>query len=165
MPPSAIAHALHVGVPNDRVKSLASGQQIVVGDFTIHHTPARHEAGVPGREVPDAMGMLLEAEGLRIYISGDTEYDQRLRQLRSRKPDVAIVCINGATGNMDAHEAALLAWQLGVHTVIPMHHYLWDGKQPEEETLDPNLLAQTYTRLGGKGKVVIPELAGEIILK
>ena len=55
---------------------------------------------------------------------------------------------------MNAHEAALLAWQLGVKTVIPMHHRLWqDFTGGEQATLDPQLLVDTYQRLGGTGDV------------
>ena len=67
---------------------------------------------------------------------------------------------------MNAHEAALLAWQLGVQTVIPMHHYLWasTGANDSEATLDPHLLETTYQRLGGSGQVIIPKVGEEILL-
>ena len=62
--------------------------------------------------------------------------------------------INGAGGNMNAHEAALLAWQLGAKTVIPMHHLLWkDFTGGEQATLDPQAMSETYQRLGGRGQV------------
>ena len=100
---------------------------------------------------------MLEIDGLRIYHSGDTEYDLRLRALayNKRAPiDAALLVINGAGGNMNAHEAALLAWQLGVKTVVPMHHILWkDFNGGEQSTLDPQLLVETYRRLGGIGTV------------
>jgi L-ascorbate metabolism protein UlaG (beta-lactamase superfamily) len=164
MPPSAVSHAIHIGVPRTRIESLATGEKINVGEFTVVHVPARHEAGIPGWEVPDAMGLILEAQGLRVYISGDTEYDARLRNLKKQKLDVGIFCINGVTGNMDAHEAALLAWQLRVSIAIPMHHHLWDINH-EDATLDPALMQQSYRRLGGAGDVIVPELSAEIILK
>jgi len=164
MPPSALAHAIHVGVARNRIQTLATGGKLCIGAFTIHHVVARHEAGIPGWEVHDAMGVILEVANKRIYISGDTEYDTRLRQLKHNELDVAIVCINGVTGNMNAHEAALLAWQLNVGTLIPMHHYLWDGSAPADATLDPQLLVDTYARLGGKGRVILPQLGTEIII-
>jgi len=163
MPPSATARALSWGVPRDRVIALTAGQTLTVGDMTITAVPARHEAGIPGWEVPDAIGVVLEAEGLKIYHTGDTEYDARLRLLKREGIDVAIACINGVTGNMDAHEAALLAWQLGAQTVIPMHHLLWAGNPGgPDATLDPSLFEQTYRKLGGSGRVVLPEVGGVI---
>ena len=64
---------------------------------------------------------------------------------------------------MNAHEAALLVWQLGAPVVVPMHHWLWAGKPGgDEATLDPQLFADTYRRLGGTGRVVIPVVGSEI---
>ncbi len=163
MPPSATGHAVSWGVPRDRVVALTAGQTLTVGDVTITAVPARHEAGIPGWEVPDAIGVVLEAEGLKIYQTGDTEYDVRLRLLKHEGIDAVIACINGVTGNMDAYEAALLAWQLGARTVIPMHHLLWAGAPGgPDATLDPALFEDTYHKLGGTGRVVLPEVGGVI---
>ena len=104
--------------------------------------------GIPGWEVPNTIGLLIEAEGLHIYHTGDTEYDLRLRSLaydKDRPIDVMMTVINGARGNMNAHEAALLAWHIRPKILIPMHHILWkDFSGGEQATLDPNLLADTY---------------------
>ncbi len=164
MPPTAMSRAVSWGVPGDRVTALTAGQSLTVGDVTVTAVPARHEAGIPGWEVPDAMGIVLEAGGLKIYHTGDTEYDVRLRNLKDQGFDVVIACINGVTGNMDAHEAALLAWQLGASTAIPMHHLLWAGNTFNAATLDPQLFAETYRKLGGRGRVVLPEVGGLIDL-
>jgi L-ascorbate 6-phosphate lactonase len=163
MPPSAMARALSWGIPRSQILPLVPGKTITVGDVRIDATPARHEAGVPGWEVPDAVGVLLQIGKLKIYHCGDTEYDVRLRRLKSHAPDVAMLCINGVGGNMDAYEAALLAWHLGAPQVIPIHHLLWaDGSNSAEETLNPALFVDTYKRLGGKGTAIIPELSGEL---
>ncbi len=165
MPPSAAAHALHMGIPRAQIEQLQWGKTTQIADVTIEATPARHEANVPGWEVPDAMGVLVGAEGLTVYHCGDTEYDVRLRRLKSRQPDVALLCINGVSGNMDAHEAALLAWHLGAGLVAPIHHYLWKVTSgAAEETLDPELFTGTYRRLGGAGKTLIPTIGEEIDL-
>jgi L-ascorbate 6-phosphate lactonase len=165
MPPSAMSRALGWGVPRDRITPLTEGETIVIGDVTVSHRPARHDSGIPGWEAPDAMGVVLETAGLKIYHTGDTEYDIRLRGLKSQRFDVMLACINGTTGNMDAYEAALLAYQLGAHTIIPMHHYLWEeGGFGAEPTLDPAVFADAYRRLGGNGRVMIPVLAEEIDL-
>jgi L-ascorbate metabolism protein UlaG (beta-lactamase superfamily) len=165
MPPSATSHALSWGISRSQVLGIRYGETIQVGDVTIEAVPARHEAGIPGWDVPDAMGVLLKIGPLTIYHCGDTEYDVRLRRLKSRKPNIAMLCINGVSGNMDAHEAALLAWHLGSEVVIPIHHYLWAiNTGTEEETLDPQLFADTYTRLGGAGSPMIPQIGTEIDL-
>jgi L-ascorbate metabolism protein UlaG (beta-lactamase superfamily) len=128
----------------------------------ITAVPARHLAGIPGWEVPDAIGLLIEAEGLRIYHTGDTEYDLRLRALaydEERPIDVMMTVINGAGGNMNAHEAALLAWHIRPKVVMPMHHILWkDFTGGKQATLDPQQFADTYQRLGGSGEVRLPNV-------
>jgi L-ascorbate metabolism protein UlaG (beta-lactamase superfamily) len=163
MSPSAMARALSWGVPRDSVTTLSAGQSVELGDVRLTHVPARHESGTVGWEVPDAMGVVLAAQGLTIYHTGDTEYDIRLRLLKSQGFDVVMACINGVGGNMNAHEAALLVWQLGAPLVIPMHHYLWaTNTAGDEATLDPAVFADTYHKLGGRGRVAIPELGQPI---
>jgi L-ascorbate 6-phosphate lactonase len=163
MPPSATARALSWGIPRSQVVSIKPGEPLTLRDVKIEATPARHEAGVPGWEVPDAVGVLLQIGKLKIYHSGDTEYDVRLRRLKAYRPDVAMLCINGVGGNMDAHEAALLAWQLGAAQVIPIHHLLWANKNPSaDETLDPMLFVGSYERLGGTGRAIVPQVGEEL---
>ena len=156
-PPSCRSRLMGWLVPGNRVTAISEGQTHTFRDVTITAVAARHLAGIPGWEVPDAIGLLIETGGLRIYHTGDTEYDLRLRALaydRKRRIDVMMTVINGAGGNMNAHEAALLAWQLRPRVVIPMHHILWkDFSGGEQATLDPLLFADTYHRLGGMGEV------------
>ncbi len=156
-PPSCVSRMLGWGLPRTRVTAITQGQPHTFKDIKITATPARHIAGIPGWETDDAIGLLLEIDGLRIYHSGDTEYDLRLRALaynRQAPIDAALLVINGVGGNMNAHEAALLAWQLGVTIVVPMHHLLWkDFNGGEQATLDPQSLIDTYRRLGGLGAV------------
>ena len=163
-PPSCRSRLLGWLVPGERVTAFSAGQTHTFRDVRITAVPARHVAGIPGWEVDDAIGLLIEAEGVRIYHTGDTEYDLRLRALaydKDRPIDVVMTVINGAGGNMNAYEAALLAWQLRPKIVIPMHHVLWkDFNGGEQATLDPQLLADTYRRLGGTGQVKMLD-AGE----
>ena len=165
MPPSSIPRALAYGVSRSQMVALKWGETAQIRDVTVEAAPARHHSGIPGWDVSDPIGVLIKTDGPTIYHSGDTEYDVRLRRLKIRKPDVALLCINGVTGNMDAYEAALLAWHLGVGVALPIHHLLWavtSGK--EEETLDPELFAITYARLGGSGKTLLPQVGKEIDL-
>ncbi|MBX3012556.1 MAG: MBL fold metallo-hydrolase [Caldilineaceae bacterium] len=166
-PPSCVSRMAGWGIARPRMTALTAGQSHTFPEVQITAVPARHLAGVPGWETDDAIGLLLDFGGLRIYHSGDTEYDLRLRALAyTQQPpiDIALVVINGAGGNMNAHEAALLAWQLKVKQVIPMHHRLWkDFTGGEQATLDPQLLVDTYQRLGGVGQVT-PLAVGEGIL-
>ncbi len=115
-------------MPGERVNAIIEGETFTFRDVRITAVAARHLAGIPGWEVPDAIGLLIETEGLRIYHTGDTEYDLRLRALaydKDRPIDVMLAVINGTGGNMNAHEAALLAWHIRPRVLMPMHHILW----------------------------------------
>lgn len=93
-------------VPGERVTSISEGQTHTFRDVRITALAARHPVAIPGWEVTDAIGLQIEAEGLRIYHSGDTEYDLRLRSLayeHERPIDVMLTVINGVGGNMNAH--------------------------------------------------------------
>jgi L-ascorbate metabolism protein UlaG (beta-lactamase superfamily) len=162
MPPTAMGRARTWGVPPARIITLTYGQTVEVDGFTVTGVPARHICA-PGLEAPDAMGVIIETDGVAVYHTGDTEYDVRIRALRDRKLALATLCINGVTGNMNAHEAALLAWHLQVGTVVPHHHLLWATKSSDPgETLDARLFESTYRKLGGSARVVLPEVGGEI---
>jgi len=165
MPPSALARAVSWGVPRNRITPLKAGQTLKLGDVGITTLASRHNAGLEGWEVVDGLCLILEIAGLKIFFSGDTEYDTTLRRLRTAGIQVAFLCINGVGGNMNAHEGALLGWQLGASTLVPMHHYLWkNATGGDEATLDPRLLETTYRNLGGQGCVIMPEVGGEIVL-
>jgi len=168
-PPSCVSRLLGWLVPRDRVTSIKAGESREFKDVRVTAVAARHVVGIPGWEVDDAIGVLLDFGGLRVYHSGDTEYDLRLRALAYNHEapiDVCMVAINGAGGNMNAHEAALLAWQLGAKTLIPMHHRLWkDFTGGEQATLDPQVFASTYQRLGGSGEVKLIDVGEGVELR
>ena len=107
--------------------------------------------------MPDAIGLLIEAEGLRIYHTGDTEYDLRLRALaydkaRPDRRDADSHQRRGRQHECTRSRPAGLADSPEV--AIPMHHILWkDFSGGEQATLDPTLFADTYQRLGGTGQI------------
>lgn len=163
-PPSCQARVIGRGVDLDRTIALRRGEHTRVGEVDITATFVRHE--VPGYVTEDAVGYLLDFGGdLRIYHSGDADYDARLLSMRDQEIDVALLCTNGSGGNMNAHEAALLAWQLGAPVVVPMHFGLWadEGYGPGA-TLDPGLFEITYRNLGGSGTVLMPQLGDAVTL-
>src|SRR3984893_18772814 len=130
-PPSCIARALAWGWAASRVRSLQPGQSATKRGLKVTATFARHT-------LPDAIGFLMAIDGIRLWHSGDTEYDERLRRLAAQKLDVAFICINGGGGNMNAPEAALLAWQLKPRAVVPMHYGMWSAEDYRYRGADPD---------------------------
>jgi L-ascorbate metabolism protein UlaG (beta-lactamase superfamily) len=84
--------------------------------------------------------------------------------MRDQPIDVMLVPINGVGGNMNAHEAALLAWQIAPRIAIPMHYGMWeDADYGPGATLDPESFRQTLAKLGGTSEVRVLS-PGEIAL-
>jgi L-ascorbate metabolism protein UlaG (beta-lactamase superfamily) len=147
-PPANGARCLRYGVRDDRVIALDRGESATVGPFTVRAGFARHE--VPGWICEDAISILLEVDGVRIFHSGDTEYDTRIvSSMAARGPiDVGLFAINGTGGNMNAAEAALLAFRLAPRMAIPMHYGMWIPKDyGPGATIDPATFEDAYRRL------------------
>ena len=151
-PPSCTTRASGLGWPASRLRALTDGKSASNGGCSVTATFARHT-------LPDAIGLLITIGGLRIWHSGDTEYDEHLRRLASKELDVAFLCINGGGGNMNAHEAALLAWQLKPRVTVPMHYGLWAeedyryGGAAPDATPDPGLFTATAAKLNPRMRV------------
>ena len=159
-PASCVVRAQIWGWPAERTVTLERGDSHLVGDVGVTATFARHDEDAA--LTPDAVGFLLDIGGVRIWNVADSEYDARLRPMREERIDVALVPINGVGGNMNAHEAALLIWQVAPRVAVPMHYGMWPVEQyGPGATLDPATFRQTLSRLGGETEVRVLE-PGEI---
>ena len=154
-PPSSAIRYLWWGIPQNRVVALDRGQSVRAGPFRLTAGFARHE--VPGMLVEDAISITVEVEGLRIFHSGDTEYDSRIRVVRELGPiDVGLFVINGTGGNMNLREAAFLAAELGVEVAVPMHYGMWRAeKYGPNATLDPHEFARRFETFTGRPGLVM----------
>lgn len=73
----------------------------------------------------DSIGLVFQKQGEPeggLYLTGDTEYVDKLTEVKRLKPELLITCINGKLGNMGYESAAHLARELGVSTAIPCHY-------------------------------------------
>lgn len=70
----------------------------------------------------EAIGIILQAEGLTLYFSGDTLYDSQLFKIRQYSPDYTFICINGRLGNMNVDEAVATAKEIGARINVPNHY-------------------------------------------
>ena len=108
---------------------LQPGNSFESGNFKFRALPARHSD-------PKALGLLIEKHDLRIYFSGDTLYypelSEEIKHLTPEPIDLALLCINGQGGNMNASEAAHLASELNVKLTIPSHYGMF-----AENTVEP----------------------------
>ncbi|MBO4366994.1 MAG: MBL fold metallo-hydrolase [Clostridia bacterium] len=94
-------------------------------DVTVTALTARHSD-------PYAIGFALEAEGLRILITGDTLLDLDWRVPAGfERPDFLFLPINGRGNNMNAADAAKLARALNAKHAVPVHYGMLDDCSPD----------------------------------
>ncbi len=78
-----------------------------------------------GDSAPDAVGLVIDLDGYKIYITGDTRLRlDKVLELKSYGVfDLMIAPINGAFGNLDSTEAAILAHHIKPKLTIPCHFW------------------------------------------
>jgi L-ascorbate 6-phosphate lactonase len=161
-PPMAVEKVLEAGVKPERATPVARGDVLNFGDLSVRAVHARHLFGL--EPTPDAVGFVLQAGDVSIYHSGDTEYDSEIIG-DTRGVTASFISINGTTGNMNAHEAAMLAWLQGSSVAVPFHYGLWQDKDyGPGATLDPQLFVGTYQRLNPGGRALVLEPAARVVL-
>ncbi len=159
-PPMATAKVQATGVDPARITPVGRGDEVKIGDISVRAVHARHLFGL--EPTPDAVGYVLSCGDVSLYHSGDTEYDSEI-VADTRGVGTSLICINGTTGNMNVHEAAMLAWLQGTRLAVPFHYGLWrDADYGEGATLDPRQFADTYGRLNPGGSVHILEPSARV---
>jgi L-ascorbate 6-phosphate lactonase len=107
------------GVPPERRVVLEPNQRVELGEVTVHTAPADH-----GDFSPSALALVLDFDGIRIMLTGDTSLRPGLFQpLLDLKPDVILPCINGVFGNMNHIDAARLVQQAKPRYAVPCHFW------------------------------------------
>ena len=93
------------------------GDRFIFGNFDILFVNCDHGAGAP-----DAVGVVVKVDGKTIYEAGDTCL--RLDRVNEipQPLDVLIAPINGAYGNLNETECAILAEHLHPKLTIPCHY-------------------------------------------
>ncbi len=103
----------------NNARYLAENESITLGDIKVTAVFALHSC--------EAMGVIVEAEGKKLYFSGDTLFDERLFNVAKYKPDVTFICINGRLGNMNVNEALETAKKIGAKVNIPAHYDMFES--------------------------------------
>jgi L-ascorbate metabolism protein UlaG (beta-lactamase superfamily) len=139
------------GIPAERIVEINEGESRTIAGVPITAVFAHHESEA-GAPQPDAVGYVLDLEGITVYHSGDTLYHPGLKAIRAHEPDIKLVCINGQYGNMTPQEAGQLTSEVEPAVVIPMHWGL-----VAENTADP---ADFVVALAGAGSKARPVVLG-----
>jgi L-ascorbate 6-phosphate lactonase len=107
------------GISAERRILLEANRMHVVEGVVIHTAPADH-----GDYSPSALAFVLDFQGIRVLVTGDTSLRPKLFQpLFELMPDVILPCINGVFGNMNHIDAARLVEQAKPRYAIPCHYW------------------------------------------
>ena len=112
----------------ENVIAINEGESISLRDFEIKAVFADHTV--------EAFGLIVRAEDITIYFSGDTLYNEKLFDIADYRPDVTFICINGRLGNMSVGEALIVAERIGAKINIPNHYDMFASNSE-----DPRLFA------------------------
>ncbi len=103
----------------DRLNFISVGDKVDMGGAVLTAVRCDH-----GPDTPHAVGLLFEVEGKKIYMMGDTAYrPEWLDDEAIQNVDLLILPINGAFGNLDAHQAAKTAAALTPKLAVPCHYW------------------------------------------
>ena len=109
------------GIPEARYTIIHEGETLQIDDIRLTAIFADH-----GELAPDALGVLFDFDGIKIWQVGDSAYrPDQWKSLLEMDIDILIPPINGAFGNINGEEAAKLASDLKAKVVIPCHFWMF----------------------------------------
>ncbi len=98
---------------------------------------------------PNAIGIVIEAEGKKYYITGDTLYNTEVLESLPEDIDYIFLPVNGVGNNMNMADAAHFCQRVGA-VAIPYHCGLFDSLDLNDFPFE---------------KKIVPEFYEEIVLK
>lgn len=122
-PSDAKAQLTECGVVNYR--EFDEGVSYTFGDFNLTAVYADHS-------VP-AIGVIVKHNGITMYFSGDTEYNEKLEELSDYGIDIMFICINGKLGNMNVGEAVKLTEIIKPKVGVPTHYGMFESNTEDPE--------------------------------
>lgn len=113
------AEAEQLGLDQSRFTYLRVGDAFEREGLRITAMPCDH-----GAETPDAIGLFIEIDGKTIYVAGDTAFrEPYFKNPAVQHPDVFVMPINGAFGNLNETEGAMAASLIGAKLTVPCHFW------------------------------------------
>ena len=107
----------------ETVTAIKVGDTVTVGDISLTAVFANHTV--------EAFGLIVKADGMTLYFSGDTLFDEKLFEIKDYNPDFTFICINGRLGNMNVEEALTTAKKIGAKTNVPNHYDMFESNSED----------------------------------
>ncbi len=118
---------LELGIPRERIVLLAPGEKTEVRGLPVEAVPAYNIMKPFHPKKNGWLGYVVEAEGKRIYVCGDTD---RTADAALVNCQIALIPVGG-TYTMNAKEGAKLALALQPELAIPTHYGSAVGKMED----------------------------------
>ena len=93
---------------------------------------------------PCAIGVVIEAEGKRMYVTGDTLYSNPVINALPEDIDTVFLPVNGVGNNMNMQDAARFAREIGAKRAVPLHYGLFDDLDPANFDFDNKVILENY---------------------
>ena len=120
-PASAAKEMRSFGMPAERIREVAPGDQLQIGDAAVTVWPGYDE------NEPQALTYVIEADGVKTFFGGDTATGPALDEIGAKRHlDIAMLAF-GRTWYMDESQMLDAAMQLRPKLLLPFHWELWRG--------------------------------------
>lgn len=119
-PEDVCERAYRLQIPKEKMICISAGESVSLEHCVVHAVFSDH-----GPEMPNAVGYILEVDGKRIFVTGDTalRLDKISDFLKYGPIDMMICPINGHFGNMSELDAVELCEKIQPRVVIPCHYW------------------------------------------
>jgi len=129
--PSAVEYR-KLGLDESRLIEIDEGETVDLGWVRFTGMYADH-----GDLAPKAIGVLVRIGGVTIYYTGDTAYrPDKMGVAIAANPDIIILPINGAYGNLNSKEAAKLVRDTKAKMAIPCHYWTFAVHGGDPQTFE-----------------------------
>ena len=93
---------------------------------------------------PHPIGVIIEAEGKRYYVTGDTLYNADVFENIQGYIDVVFLPVNGVGNNMNMIDARRFCEKIRPGLAVPMHCGLFDSIDMNDFGFEPKVVPQIY---------------------
>lgn len=94
-----------------------------------------------------AIGVIIDDGKRRLYITGDTLYNERVFKDVTEDIDVLFLPINGVGNNMNMIDAARFAKRVGARKVVPLHFGMFDELDPSDFECENKVIPELYKEI------------------
>lgn len=139
--------------------SIKASQSVALDGFTIYATYGKPVEGDPaaGIKPPHVthLSVVVELEGIRVYISGDVinnfaSRDDLVTPVKSLNPDIGFLTTHPTEGEFPFFEGSVeMAQRIGLKTVVPSHYACF-----AKRTYDPHAWAAMFPPSGPKPLII-----------